>query len=97
MGAVGAIPPRLAPTGEKGWQIMRYKLTLCEVSRKLAIQRQTEQQRLLAEIREAVSHKRYMGLSSGAMRTLELHQVEAVMEVITPVVERYIQDKNRVW
>jgi hypothetical protein len=29
---------------------------------------------------------------------LELHQVEAVMEAITPVVERYVvQAKKRIW
>ena len=77
---------------------MRYKLTLCEVSRKLAIQRQTEQQALLNEIREAVSHMRYMGLSSGVMRTLEPHQLAAVMDTIAPVVERYaVQAKDRIW
>lgn len=77
---------------------MRYKLTQYAVTKRKQQKRQTEQQRLLAEIREAVSHKRYMGLSSGAMRTLELHQVEAVMEVITPVVERYVvQAKKRIW
>ena len=77
---------------------MRYKLTQYAVTKRKQQKQQTEQQRLLAEIREAVSHKRYMGLSSGAMRTLELHQVEAVMEAITPVVERYVvQAKKRIW
>jgi pyridoxine 5'-phosphate synthase PdxJ len=77
---------------------MRYKLTQYAVTKRKQQKQQTEQQRLLAEIREAVSHKRYMGLSSGAMRTLELHQVEAVMEAITPVVERYVvQAKMRIW
>ena len=97
MGAVGAIPSRLAPTGEKGWQTMRYKLTLCEVSRKLAIQRQTEQQRLLAEIREALRYKRYTSATTGQERNFALHQLNAAMEAIAPVVERYIQDKKRVW
>lgn len=76
---------------------MRYKLTLCEVSRKLAIQRQTERQRLLAEIREAVSHKRYTSATTGQERNFAPHQLNAAMEAIAPVVERYIQDKKRVW
>jgi uncharacterized protein (DUF2344 family) len=78
---------------------MRYKLALYETKRKIAIKKQqTEQQALLNEIREAVSHMRYMGLSSGVMRTLEPHQLAAVMDTIAPVVERYVvQAKKRIW
>jgi hypothetical protein len=72
---------------------MRYKLTLCEVSRKRAIQRQTVQQRLLADIREALRYKRYTSATTGQERNFAPHQLNAAMEAITPVVERYM----RVW
>ena len=74
---------------------MRYKLTLHEVSkRKIAIKKQqTEQQALLNEIREAVSHMRYMGLSSMRLGA----SAGCVWTRLRRCGMIYVQAKDRIW
>ena len=69
---------------------MRYKITQYVVTKRKQQKQQTEQQRLLADIREALSQMWYIELSSCVL--------SEAMEAITPVVGRYVvQAKKRIW
>lgn len=60
---------------------------------------QVEKQQLLTAIRETLQHMKYTSATTGLERTLGIHQLNAIMEALTPVVDLFfeknlIQSKN---
>lgn len=52
------------------------------------------QEKLLSEIRDSLQHMKYMSISTGYPRSLMPHHIEAIMDVLTPVIDDFFRNNT---
>ncbi|MFA6778148.1 MAG: hypothetical protein WCR80_06945 [Bacilli bacterium] len=54
----------------------------------------SEQEKLMSDIRQALQKMRYKSATTGFDRTLAPHQLEAIMDTLTPVTDSFFENNT---